>query len=422
MALQYFWIVSLSLRSVLYLRRFPNVEKRAERRGLPKIAIKWDQQLVDSVLSSLAITRNSELTFDCCVANQLPVIELSYDNIKIWPVIVIEQNGLLFCCHPLCETDSRDLIDEKSIAMCFTTLQMISRHFTIEKGLSWIEWFFTSMAPFGTLIAQDYEPLNKVNKKQMKTDKILQNDFFKLFLNELISRSKDREIVFGTVSYDQSFCSPQIIQNSLLSVKLRNPDSLNLVFGPNWRLIGDRIQLKPKTHLNPLDVIYYKCGSDSTPIKTFLSYNYTINQKKNQKNVYEINLTLSLKNWSQFRFSSFSIQFMHTSDNCLTPIKSSLSFGQLRFETKGLSWVIGSKFHKSGQISLNFEIVCPNNDLLSLETFCNFKVDNFQTSLMYTDSQHLTVDDINIEPNSKISVIVESTLTAIDYKLFPEFN
>lgn len=417
MCLRYFWVVSLSPRSVVYLRRFPNVDKAAQRRGLATIAIKWEPQLVDSLLSSLAITRDNELAFDCGVSNQLPVIELFYDKCKIWPVIVIEQNGLLFCCHPLCDTDSRELIDHKSIAMCFTILQMISRYFAVEKGLSWIEWFFTSMAPFGSLIGQNYQPLNVVNKRQIKSDNIMQNDFFKLTVNELISRSKDKEIVFGSVGYDQSYCSPQTLQNCLLSLKLRTPESLNLVFGPNWRPIGDRIELRPATHFNPLDVIHYKCGSDS--VNTFLSYTYTICQKKNQKNVYEFNLTLSLKNWSQLRFSFFNVQFKHSSDNtCLTPIKSSLTFGQLRCETIGLFWLIGPKFAKSAQMSLNFEIVC--HDLLALDTVCNFKVDNFLTSLGSSESQHLMVDDIKMEPNSKVSVVFESSLTAIDYKLYPE--
>ena len=134
MSFRYLFIVSLNLRSILYFRRFPNVEKRAKTLGLPQISLKCDKDLVESLLTSLAITPNSDQYLEnCFVANQLPVIQLTYNKTNLWPILVIESNGLLFCCYPLCENNSNELIDEKSIAESFTALQTISRYFTLEK-------------------------------------------------------------------------------------------------------------------------------------------------------------------------------------------------------------------------------------------------------------------------------------------------
>ena len=287
------------------------------------------------------------------------------------------------------------------------------------QNMSWIEWLITSMAPFGTFISQKFLTIDKMKRKSVKNEINLQIDSLKIIINELISRNRDKEIIYGTLSTDSSHCVPQLIQNCLVVVRLKNIESLDLVIPSNCSKNGANLEIRPSLQLNPLHVIHYNCW-DSVPTKTFLSYTYTITQTK-QKNLYEIHLTLNLKNSTHFKLNHFNVHFKHMSDNSwLTPIRSDLTFGQLRFENIGLFWIIGSKFPKSGRIGLNFAIICTNNELLSMETICNFRLDNFQTSLMFADSKHLTIDDISIETNSKIPIICESTLTAIDYKLFPE--
>ncbi|CAG2162670.1 unnamed protein product [Oppiella nova] len=372
MSLRYFWIISLNLRSVLYFRRFANVHKRAQRMGLQDIDITSDNQLIDSVLTSLGINSGSsdDSESQCFQSNQLPVIAMDYKSSHLWPILVVEHKGILFCGYPLCAMNGHkettiDLIDEKCISLCFTSLQTISRYFTSDKDLSWIEWLMTTMSPFGTLINQNYETLNKLNAKKMtKTESKPQNDCLKIGVNELISRNRDKE-------------------------------------------------------LNPLHAIHYKCCSDAA--KTFLSYAYQMVDIRNDSNICRIQLTLNLRNCTQFKFTYFNVNFKHMSTNSsLNPINSNLTFGQLRCETNGLFWVIGTKFPKSGQIKLSFEINTLNKKLSDIETICNFKVENFQTSLLYANSQHLSVDDLTF--NTKLPVIIDSTLTSIDYKLFPEIN
>jgi len=275
------------------------------------------------------------------------------------------------------------------------------------------------MSPFGTLINQNYETLNQLNAKKMtKTESKPQNDCLKIGVNELISRNRDKELVFGTISTDQSYCGSLLTPNSLLTLKLRNIESLNLGLPPNSTQNESNLQIRPLLQ-NPLHAIHYKCYSDAA--KTFLSYAYQMVDIRNDSNICRIELTLNLRNCTQFKFTYFNVNFKHMSTNSsLNPINSNLTFGQLRCETNGLFWVIGTKFPKSGQIKLSFQINTLNKKLSDIETICNFKVENFQTSLLYANSQHLSVDDLTF--NTKLPVIIDSTLTSIDYKLFPEIN
>lgn len=277
------------------------------------------------------------------------------------------------------------------------------------------------MLPFGTLINQKYQSLNQINRNIRKNENNLQNDL-KLMINEFICRSKDGEIIFGTINTDQSLCNQKLIENCLIIIKLKNIESLNLVLAPNSVINNSRLEIRPDLQLNALHVINYKCSSATIPMKTFLDYNYNINQIANQKNLFKIQLTLNLKNSIHFKFNYFNIQFKLSDNISLSPIRSNLTFGQLRHESIGLFWIIGTKFPKSGQIKLNFEIFCLNNKLSELETICNFKIENFQTSLSFAESEHLTIDDLTVNTNSKLPIIIDSTLTSIDYKLFPELN
>ncbi|XP_054159645.1 AP-5 complex subunit mu-1-like [Oppia nitens] len=267
MALRYFWIISLTTKSVVFLRRFPTVEKRAQNFGHKEVIITGDDLLVDAMLTSLAINRvTDDEAFQLSSRNELPVVGLKYKDNNLWPILVIEQNGFLFCGFPFCEShpksDTIELIDDKSIALCFTCLQTIARYFTADKGLSWIEWLITSMAPFGTLINQNYEPLNqkkqtggqRVNKLETK----LQQNELKLSVNELISRTKDKELIYGTLTIDH----PNHNYNGLVNVKLRAIDSLNLVLPPNCTQNGFILQIRPAYH-NPLHLVHYKCNSNN---------------------------------------------------------------------------------------------------------------------------------------------------------------
>ena len=129
------------------------------------------------------------------------------------------------------------------------------------------------MLPFGTLINQKYQSLNQINRNLRKNENNLQNDL-KLTINEFICRSKDGEIVFGTINTDQSLCNPKLIENCLIIIKLKNIESLNLVLAPNSVINNSRLEIRPDLQLNALNFIHYECSSATIPIKTFLDYKH----------------------------------------------------------------------------------------------------------------------------------------------------
>ncbi len=283
----------------------------------------------------------------------------------------------------------------------------------------------TCLLPFGTLIHHKYQPIDNLSKKFGRIENKQQKDLLKVIINELISGTKDnKEMVFGTINIDHSSCSSALIENGLLTLKIRNIESLNLIFPPNCSSNDSNINIKLPLQSNPLHVIHYKCNSSNIlPQKTFLTYDYSINRDTNQNNLYRIQLSINLKNSSQLKFSYFNVHFKHMSEiSSISPTKPNVRFGQLRYENVGLFWVIGTKFPNSGQIKLSFETICLSSKLLEMETICNFKIENFQSNLIYTESEHISIDGINFEANTKLPILLESSLTSFDYKLFPDFN
>lgn len=170
MSLRKLWLISIADRSVIYLKSFPIVEIQARHLGLPFLPAfrghREEVEFIHSLFKGLGIdsfaallqthnrssrsSRSSSLSsdtlsldgvdfnespdldFDCSLSNQLPVVEMTFKDMKIWPVIVVEHGGILFCGLPLTEGPSRELIDHMSISMAFAALQAIIKQFTRE--------------------------------------------------------------------------------------------------------------------------------------------------------------------------------------------------------------------------------------------------------------------------------------------------
>ena len=133
MTLRRLWIVSINLRNVIYSRNFSLVEKRAIKLGLAKILEGNQNEIVESLLTSLAITQSKNQQFDCKSPNALPLIEIQFQSVKLWPIIVIEQNGILFCGLTLIDDQSLQPIHCPSISLTLTALQVVADYYSNEK-------------------------------------------------------------------------------------------------------------------------------------------------------------------------------------------------------------------------------------------------------------------------------------------------
>ena len=155
MVLIKFWIVSIRSRSLLYSREFPINSARARKScisslRLPARSADAADLFVVAVFDALGLDpprRSDSLesledlgheanqlpTFDFSTCNQLPVVRLKIGQHSLWPLLIIEHSGNLFCGLPLIENDSDKLIDHLPISTAFTTLQTIIRFYSIDE-------------------------------------------------------------------------------------------------------------------------------------------------------------------------------------------------------------------------------------------------------------------------------------------------
>ncbi|CAH1793186.1 unnamed protein product [Owenia fusiformis] len=112
MSLRSVWIVSLPGRTigkVLFSKYFGTVERRAKIfDGEFYTSIPDHNAFYEALTSELGVTLNplnKGSTRDSCGnIGQKPVFELTLkNNKKLWPLLVVEQYGVLFCCLPLVE-------------------------------------------------------------------------------------------------------------------------------------------------------------------------------------------------------------------------------------------------------------------------------------------------------------------------------
>lgn len=171
MSVRRIWLISVAERSVIYLKTFPIVDIQARKLGLPVVptfrGYREENEFVHSLFKGLGIdnfltlkqlqasrsarssrsgsissncssvddfyfNENRASDFDCSVSNQLPVVAMTFKDMRIWPVLVVEHGGILFCGLPLIKGESTELIDHISISTAFAALQAIIKQYTRE--------------------------------------------------------------------------------------------------------------------------------------------------------------------------------------------------------------------------------------------------------------------------------------------------
>ncbi|XP_023244653.1 AP-5 complex subunit mu-1-like [Centruroides sculpturatus] len=109
MSLRAIWIVSLcqDFGKVYYFRVFQTVERRAQKIHKDLFTkIPNCDEFSKSLLIKLGLNSSKEFIEwrdSASSQMQLPVLSLKINDGELWPVLVIEQFGYLFCCLPLVE-------------------------------------------------------------------------------------------------------------------------------------------------------------------------------------------------------------------------------------------------------------------------------------------------------------------------------
>ncbi|XP_078000714.1 AP-5 complex subunit mu-1-like [Glandiceps talaboti] len=141
MSVRALWIIKLPVGgvagNVIFARTFPTVEKRAKNLTTSDnhVAVPEGKEFYDAIATELGLNIKSTKfvkSRDTCqkiLTQQKPVYEVTTDKGKLWPVVIIEQFGLLFCCLPLVEagSDKRPaLVTLPGVTMGISLLQHVA--------------------------------------------------------------------------------------------------------------------------------------------------------------------------------------------------------------------------------------------------------------------------------------------------------
>ncbi|XP_045161059.2 AP-5 complex subunit mu-1-like isoform X2 [Mercenaria mercenaria] len=150
--------------SVLFSRFYQTfIRKSKQIDGDQFVPIPNNPELAKALLFELGHTADgfSKSRDSCQRVEQKPVYEVNTSNGKLWPLVVVEQPGLVLCCLPFVPQGASTrppLIDIPGVTLGFTLLCALGdyiRNIVIsefDQKISDIYAFLTQAAPFGTVL------------------------------------------------------------------------------------------------------------------------------------------------------------------------------------------------------------------------------------------------------------------------------
>ncbi|XP_041354497.1 AP-5 complex subunit mu-1-like [Gigantopelta aegis] len=166
MSLRALWVIKLSStrkEKCLYFRKFPTSEKKAKTiDGDAYVPLPQTEYFIQLLLTEVRLSAASSKFIvardTCSKEDEKPVFELETSAGKLWPIVVIQQYGLLLCCLPLVEQGSQNkppLVHIPSVSLGFSLLCGISDFLRTQTSqefasrLAELPDFINEAAPFG---------------------------------------------------------------------------------------------------------------------------------------------------------------------------------------------------------------------------------------------------------------------------------
>ncbi|XP_038074938.1 AP-5 complex subunit mu-1-like [Patiria miniata] len=166
------WVLPLpgsGPEDLIFIKTYPTVEKRALVFNGPEnhVSLPSDGVLYDATLEELGLKQSGTKYVDsrdtCDKEFQKPVFEIKVLGGKLWPVVIIQKFGLLFCCLPLVEQSCEPrppLIEILGVSLGLSLLSAIADfmgHLPKDFNASHpkvleLYSYMCQAAPFGTLI------------------------------------------------------------------------------------------------------------------------------------------------------------------------------------------------------------------------------------------------------------------------------
>ena len=420
MSMRGFWILSLQKRSLIYSKTFPVFENKARKMSFdPFFPVRTPEDevdLIDGILLSLGVLNRDESSPK---KNQLPTIELSYRGSVLWPVLVCEQSGNLFCALPLIEDPSKEIIDHLSISPAFSFLQKVMQIFSSVGNdfskLMEIETFICATAPLGRYVCGEVASLPK--GKQSNDDNSIS-----ITVNEKIScDTNGTENINGIVSVEPQLHSN--INRTNVSLKIISLNRLDIIL-PSCCSKNNEDVIRIERLSSKQNLLYklkqeYLCSKHNQD--SLIQYDYKVTRDVKEGSNFKITLSLQLKKLdSKFKVSELNV-FWKPSSSLLRLVNMDCSHGSVSQETKttGVTWILGSKLPKFPQKAVFVaDILCqgsPSSDLLTAS--CVLRLDNLTSALILSrDNISIVKESVASSPSS-VKLLFQKSLSSTDYHL-----
>ena len=416
MSIRCFFILSIQRKSLLYNKSFPVIEAKAKRLGLqsvPPLTREEDEsELVHGLLLSLGIelagsaSDNSHLSASApdLSSSTLPGLQVSFKSVDLWPILVTEQAGLLYCALPLMYSEDRELVHHLPVSAAFSFLQHLMSFVNNESRLVLLDSYLSVIIPLGRFIGGRVPAL--AEKKASSGE-----DVIVVIVNEKVScKSNCEETVFGSVSIDSDALCRSPRANLTLCLRL---SGLDLVLPPVASLTApDKIQVDLCKSSSKIQ-IHYQRKTTAEDTSNLIRHEF-VSKKTAQSGLYKVSISLMLKKFPEhvkFKVSQFSLIWKTNASDAYRFSNIECNQGKVSQEVIGLLWNLGSKMSRNTRAVLTADVVAPNG-LSEVATAATFRLENMTQAFVLTRDS-MTVND-TIRP---CKLLLEKNITSTDYRI-----
>ena len=375
--------------------------------------------LIDAILLSLGVLNRDESSLK---KNQLPTVELSFRGSVLWPVLVCEQSGNLFCALPLIEDPSREVIDHLSISPVFSFLQKVMQIFASAGNdlsiLMEMENFVCASAPLGRYVCGEVSSL--VSKGKQKND----DNSISITVNEKIScDTNGTENINGIILVEPKL-HPNINRTNV-SLKIPSLNKLDIILPSSCSKSSEDVigieRLSSKQNLLYKLKQEYSCSEYNQD--SLIQYDYKVTRDVKEGRNFKMTLSLQLKKFDyKFKVSELNV-FWKPSSSFLRLLNMDCSHGSVSQETKttGTTWILGNKLPNFPQRAVFVaDILCqgsPSSD--SLTASCVFRFENLTCALILSrDNISIVKESVTSSPSSSsVKLMFQKSLSSTDYRL-----
>lgn len=475
MSIQALWVVKTGVgdekeNPVPFARFYqPYIKKSKQIDGDKYVPLPSNSELAKTVLFELGYTQEGFTKFipsrdSCQRVEQKPVYELCTSQGKLWPVVVVEQPGLVLCCLPYVpESASKrpPLIDIPGVTLGFTLLCALGDFLRttpvneIEQKTVDIYSFLTQAAPFGTILDTTVDSiLAKIANKSSTISKTQKQPAWKpllhkgknqmfLSITEFVravqyDRKNFEDVwdVYGTVSckVELEGTMPTVTMTISQAAEGEVTPINNMIIHPCVQSADTYVQKEGKERAIPRRVRF------TPPLEMLTLCHYSVNPTRvppitgsfelfaeEDRAKIKVHLRLSENIKNNFEYCELQIPFGKRGP--LYILESSVNHGNLLLSTDKciLVWNIGQRFPaKLPEIVMSCVIQLSNSQAQPTgsleEQFCAgqsayaqlyFKIPDFTQSGSVIDAK-----TIQVSPTMKYKLTCVREFLSAEYKLW----